>query len=352
MLELREVFEMVTEQTEPDLDSWKRQEDRQHRTARNRRLAVIALVAAFALVFGIFAWTARPGKDNVPLGSVTPSVPIPAFGAQIVGLDGTALAGIPGLPADAYGLQLSPDGTTVAFMTEGGSLGDGKVATIRMDGTDMRILTDNTNNTGDAQDAVSWSPDGSQIAYAANGDIYTMDADGTNVLQLTTDPAGDYHPDWSPSGTIVYWHGASTGEDGGPADTDLYTIPAGGGTPTLVTLHTHDFRAIEPSWSPDGTKIVFYLSSAEEIWVMRADGTHSHLAYAGQDNSGWAPAWSPDGTKIAFLRCCVVDGAMTLLTVQVLDLETGDVRDLKAHVATDLNGPAWATDSTLLVNRS
>lgn len=233
MLELREVFEMVTKQTEPDLDSWKKQEDRQRRASRNRKVGVVALVAVFAIGSFLFALSARPGKDSVPLGSDTPSVPIPAFGAQIVGLDGTVLAGIPGLPADAYGLQLSPDGTTVAFMTEGASLGDGRVATIKVDGTDLQILTGNTNNTGDAQDAVSWSPDGSQIAYAANGDIYTMDADGSNVRQLTTDPSGDYHPDWSSKGTIVYWHGAPTGEDGGPADTDIYTIPAGGGRPPL-----------------------------------------------------------------------------------------------------------------------
>jgi Tol biopolymer transport system component len=351
MLELREVFEMVTKQTEPDLDSWKKQEDRQRRASRNRKVGVVALVAVFAIGLLLFALSARPGKDSMPLGSVTPSVPIPAFGAQIVGLDGTVLAGIPGLPADAYGLQLSPDGTTVAFMTEGASLGDGRVATIKVDGTDLQILTGNTNNTGDAQDAVSWSPDGSQIAYAANGDIYTMDADGSNVRQLTTDPSGDYHPDWSSRGTIVYWHGAPTGEDGGPADTDIYTIPASGGTPTLVTLHYHDLRAIEPTWSPDGTKIAYYLSSREEIWVMRADGTHAQRVYAGKDNAGWAPAWSPDATKIAFLRCCVSDGGTTLLTVQVLDLDTRDVRDLKVHVATDLNGPTWASDSTLLVNR-
>jgi Tol biopolymer transport system component len=93
------------------------------------------------------------------------------------------------------------------------------------------------------------------------------------------------------------------------------------------------------------------MPSDEEIRVMRADGTNPHTVYAGQDNGGWAPAWSPDATKIAFLRYCASDGATTLLTVQVLDLKTGDVRDLKVHVATDLNGPAWATDSTLLVNR-
>src|SRR5204862_2656542 len=76
MLELREVFEMVTKQTEPDLDSWKKQEDRQRCAARNRRLAVLSLVAAFAFVIGVFAWTTRPGTGKT---SVTqpPSNPVP-----------------------------------------------------------------------------------------------------------------------------------------------------------------------------------------------------------------------------------------------------------------------------------
>jgi hypothetical protein len=53
MSELMEVYEMVTKQTEPDLDAWKQQEERQRRVARNRKLGAIAIVAA--LVIGIAA---------------------------------------------------------------------------------------------------------------------------------------------------------------------------------------------------------------------------------------------------------------------------------------------------------
>jgi hypothetical protein len=50
MAELREVFEMVTEQTEPDVDAWKQQEQRQRRTSRNRRLGALALAATIGVV--------------------------------------------------------------------------------------------------------------------------------------------------------------------------------------------------------------------------------------------------------------------------------------------------------------
>jgi len=52
-----------------------------------------------------------------------------------------------------------------------------------------------------------WSPDGSQIAFQStgtgNGDLYVMDADGSNVRQLTSTPEADQGPAWSPDGTQV-----------------------------------------------------------------------------------------------------------------------------------------------------
>jgi hypothetical protein len=49
MPELREVFEMATKQIEPDLDAWREQQDRQRRTARNRKIGTFVVVAAIAL---------------------------------------------------------------------------------------------------------------------------------------------------------------------------------------------------------------------------------------------------------------------------------------------------------------
>ena len=50
MLELREVFEMVTKQTEPDLDAWREQEQRHRRASRNRKLGAFAVAAGIGLV--------------------------------------------------------------------------------------------------------------------------------------------------------------------------------------------------------------------------------------------------------------------------------------------------------------
>jgi hypothetical protein len=75
MPELKEVFEMVTNQTEPDLDSWKQQDERQRRTARNRKLGVFALAAAIAVVAVVMMLRADDGADKTKVGTDRTSSP-------------------------------------------------------------------------------------------------------------------------------------------------------------------------------------------------------------------------------------------------------------------------------------
>jgi Tol biopolymer transport system component len=350
MSELREVFEMVTKQTEPDLNAWRDQEHRQRRAARNRKAGTIALVGALVLVVIAFATVLRPGDDSkvAPAnnGKAQHQDATPPFGAQIVGLDGSVLERIRG-PEDGYGLRLNPDGSTIAFITPG------RISTIGVDGSGLTTLIEGiTNNQGDGQDAVSWSPDGSELAYVDDGDIFVMNTDGSNIRQLTTDPHGDFYPAWSPDGsTIAYWSGSRSGVDDGPRNSEIYTIPADGGSATQLT--NNDVSNYEPAWSPDGTQIAY--TNGRALWVMASDGSDQHLASPSAigDAAVWgAPAWSPDGTRIVSLHYDVNSPpSLTLLNVVVFDLETGLATDTGLRVATDLNGVTWASNDSLLVNR-
>jgi len=352
MHDLREVFEMVTKQTEPDLDSWKKQEDRQRQRSRNRRIGAIAVAAAAAIAIGAFALASRPGSGttsvtNPPAPSV-PFVTTPPIGAQLVAPDGTPVRQFPGSFSDASSLQLSPDGTTLAYI-----FADGSVHTVGINGSNDRTLTFGNTNQGDAQDHVVWSPDGSQLAYAFTGNIYVMNADGSGQHPITHSPGGIgyYHPVWSSDGTIAFWGGSPTGEDGGPPDAEIYTVSATGGP---VSRLTHDaIHDIEPAWSPDASKIAYWHDGA--LWIMRANGAHQHEVSAAPDGGAWAPAWSPDGTQIAFIayvgNLSAEKGGSPVMAVRTVEVRTGRIHSLGMHVLTDNNGPQWFSDGEILINR-
>ena len=112
MSELREVFEMVTKQTEPDLDSWKEQQERQRRTAHNRKIgaiaAVAAIVAALVLVFvtrPAEEESSQPARHGTGGGEPTLTSGLNRQDRIVVGLDGSTVGTVEGLPEDAFGLS-------------------------------------------------------------------------------------------------------------------------------------------------------------------------------------------------------------------------------------------------------
>jgi len=348
MLELREVFEMVTKQTEPDLDSWKQQEDKQRRSSRNRKIGAIAVAVAAVVVVGIFALASRPGTNRTPLTGPSSPAPMnttPPLGVQFVGLDGKAVRQVPGDHVGDDSFQLSPDGSTLAY-TSGGY-----VYTVNVDGTNGQTLSQIGNtNEGDATGHVSWSPDGSQIAYSYDANIWIMNADGSNQHPIThaRGAMGYYYPSWSADGSIAMWGATDAGQDGGPADSEIFTVPAAGGKVTRLTHN--DVSNIEPAWSSDGTRIAYW--NGGDLYVMRADGSNQHLLLS--EGGSWAPAWSPDGKQIAFTFYTGRHEPSTgspLMQLQTVELSTGDVTKFDVHSLTDGNGPQWVSDGEILINR-
>ena len=350
MLELREVFEMVTKQTEPDLDSWKQQEDKQRRAARKKKIGAIAVAVAAVIVVGVFVIATRPGSRSTPVTqpseSLVPIVTTAPMGVQLVTPDGTVVRQFPGNHSGDAGIQLSPDGTTLSYMN------NGYLHTVNVDGTNDRILSPNGNtNSGDAEGHTAWSPDGSQIAYTFSGDVHVVNADGSADHAITHGSGGMdyYYPVWSVDGTIAMW-GAGPGDrpDGGPADAEIYTVPATGGDVTRLTRN--DVSNIEPAWSPDGKQIAYW--NGGDLFVMRADGSHQHQVVS--EGGSWAPSWSPDGKQIAYIVYVgdKPDGAgCCYMQLRTVDLSSGTVTDLPVHSDTDYSGPQWVSNGEILINR-
>ena len=97
-----------------------------------------------------------------------------------------------------------------------------------------------------------------------------------------------------------------SGREGIEGVYNLFTMEPDGSDVQQLT-HFTDRAALRPAWSPDGTQVAFEERNAANTWrqiyVINADGTGHHRAFADRFFRDWAPGYSPDGSKIVFERC-------------------------------------------------
>lgn len=171
--------------------------------------------------------------------------------------------------------------------------GNGDVFVMNADGTDRLQLT--YDASFDREPAVS--PDGSRILFVTNRDgnseIYVMNANGSGLVNLTQHPEIDNRPRWSPDGTRIAFSSTRTGVFA------IFVMNADGSDPVNLTGSSGGTAA---TWSPDGTRIAFTANRTGdfEIWSMNADGSNPVNLTNDPAASDIAPAWSPDGSRIAF----------------------------------------------------
>ena len=197
--------------------------------------------------------------------------------------------------------DVSPSGKQIVFasnrITATNLTGDFEIFVMNSDGTEVRQLTFN----GAEDSWPRWSPNGKWIAFhsnvTGNFEIYVITPDG-EFLTPVTDYAGlDQFPEWSPNGKQLAIR----------RDTDIYLIDLDGANPMQLTAGNPGFNQMA-SWSPDGRRLAF-LSTREgypSVFVMDVDGSNQiNLTQKPDDvlTSAWssrAPAWSRNGQNIYF----------------------------------------------------
>lgn len=148
----------------------------------------------------------------------------------------------------------------------------------------------------------SWSPDGTRIVFDFRPglrqlatDICVINADGSGrQLLLAGSQTHAYHPVWSPDGTSIYCCVKDGRRD------DIWVMDADGGNLRQLTF-TADQSETELAVSPDGSTIVFSVNR-REMYLMDADGSHVRPLTAGDGKTcrGRDPSWSPDGQRILY----------------------------------------------------
>ena len=211
-----------------------------------------------------------------------------------------------------------------------------------------------TSTPGDERDP-ALSPDGRRVAFAWDGgvddedgrrqfDVYVQDADGGVPTRLTTHPADDVSPAWSPDGQRVAFVRCGVGGECG-----VFAVDADGG-PEQALVSAEDLAIDGLVWSPDGARLAFSgrrgRQGAFSLHILPLDGsppqrlTSPATTYPGDLD----PAFSPDGSRLAFVRT-ELDGRQD---VAVVTVNGGRVRRL-AREQKGVTGLDWTVDGKEVV---
>jgi len=182
----------------------------------------------------------------------------------------------------------SPDGYWIVFEKSG------QIFKIKANGDSLTQLTFGGENF-----FPEWSPDERKIVYDRIDSVWMMDADGSNKRGIT----GGRHPSFSPDGLKILYTGGA----------QLYLVDTTGNNVARLTSLTDGIDPRYPSFSPQGDKIVFeYQLPGErpDTWVINSDGTNLMRLTT---DGGYVPSWSPDGSKIIYTNSCQYNGYLWIM---------------------------------------
>jgi Tol biopolymer transport system component len=238
----------------------------------------------------------------------------------VMNADGTGLRRLTFAPGDDQTPVWSPAGAWIVFQSHRD--GNPEIYRMRPDGSEQVNLTNDPVEDSHPK----WSPDGRRIIFdrpvdGDNDEIWEMDIDGGDLRRVTDDPSRDTYASIAPDGTRILWRRRFRDPEAerGFGNSEVFVMNRDGSDP--VNLTDHPAYDGWPSWSPDGARIAFASDREREgiwhIYVMNADGSNVHRVTPLDPEDGYftKPIWSPDGSRILCTR--TKDGNVEIFIVDL-----------------------------------
>jgi tricorn protease len=142
------------------------------------------------------------------------------------------------------------------------------------------------------------SPNGKQVAFTYQGDIWTVDSNGGRADRLTLHEGYESTPVWDKKGELIAFSSDRFGNN------DVFVMPAVGGIPKRLTYHSASDRVIGFSATNDvifnSRRLYAQVERESEILSVSTSGDKTEARF--MDALGFDAAVSPDGSKVAFVR--------------------------------------------------